>query len=365
MSVVKSGGLGCFRRNNTGFRVFRYSWGSSCAVLDTKGGVPIMRANRREFIKVAGAALVAPQISVQANANSGAGEAKAVLVDLPGCVGCRKCEFACQQAAGFEVPPIETFDDKSPFENHRRPEPAAWTVVNQYATPNSSQENIYAKVNCLHCVDPACASACLVGALEKRPEGPVIYDASKCMGCRYCMIACPFQVPTYEYGNALTPQVRKCTFCADRLDDNGGVPACVGICPRECLTYGKRSDLLTIAHDRIREQPEKYVDHVYGEFEAGGTSWLYLSNLPFEELDFVKMGTTAPHALTEAIQHGVFKFFVPPLALYALLGLIMHMTNNGTPEGSDSPRVRSVPQPAVSGQRVTCQPRQEEERVVV
>jgi Fe-S-cluster-containing dehydrogenase component len=249
-----------------------------------------------------------------------------VLMDIPNCIGCRKCEFACQQAAGFAVPPIETFDDKSVFEAHRRPHPRNYTTVNRFPNPIDPQRPIYVKANCLHCNDPACVSACLVGAFKKEPNGAVTYDAWKCMGCRYCMVACPFQIPTYEYDNALTPQVRKCTFCFDKVVQEGGVPACVRICPNDALIFGKRDELVALAHDRIRSRPDNYVDHVYGEHEAGGTSWLYLSGVPFEQIGFVQLGSLAPPRLTESVQHGIFKMFMPPLALYGLLGLVMWLT---------------------------------------
>jgi len=257
-----------------------------------------------------------------------------VLVDIPNCIGCRKCEFACRQNAGFECPPIETFDDKSVFETQRRPGPADYTVVNRFDNPGDAGKPAYVKANCLHCNDPACASACIVGAFQKQENGAVTYDAWKCMGCRYCMVACPFQIPAYEYDNALTPQVRKCTFCFDRVTKEGDVPACVKICPQDCLTFGKREELLKIAHDRIAAHPDRYIDHVYGETEVGGTSWLYLSSLPFEKLGFLTLGSTPPPRLTESVQHGIFKNFFPPLALFALLGLIMRLTKRQ--EGNES-----------------------------
>lgn len=299
-----------------------------------------MSYSRRTFLKtaaLAGGAAVGSGAQQAAGSSAEAADTQAdrmaVLVDIPNCIGCRKCEFACRQAAGFEVPPVETFDDKSVFAEHRRPGPGSYTTVNRFANPGNPEAPAYVKANCLHCNDPACVSACLVGALRKEANGAVVYDAWKCMGCRYCMVACPFQIPTYEYDNALTPQVRKCTFCFER-QAQGEVPACVKICPNDALIYGRRSELLTLARERIRVQPDVYLDHIYGEQEAGGTSWLYLSGVPFEELGFVTLGSAAPPRLTEAIQHGVFKFFVPPLALYGLLGLVMWLSKRGN--GVDS-----------------------------
>ncbi len=267
-------------------------------------------------------------------------DAFGVLVDIPNCIGCRKCEFACQKTAGFAVPPIETFDDKSVFATDRRPQPHAYTTVNRYPNPTDPAKPVYVKANCLHCLEPACVSACLVGALQKTENGAVVYDAWKCMGCRYCMVACPFQIPTYEYDNALTPQVRKCDFCAESRSKNGGVPACVKICPNDALIFGRRGELLKLAHEKIRDHPEMYIDHVYGEHEAGGTSWLYLSSFPFETLGFVQLASIAPSRLTEMIQHGVFKHWMPPLALYGLLAIIMWLSRRSTdpePGGPSQP----------------------------
>ncbi len=259
-----------------------------------------------------------------------------VLVDLTQCNGCRRCEAACKEAAGFEVPTEEELKDYSVFDENRPLSPDAYTTVNQFEGPQG--QPIFAKANCLHCIDPACASACIVNALRKEPEGPVVYDVWKCMGCRYCMVACPFQIPTYEYDNAFTPQVRKCTMCQNEGNPHkGGVPACVKACPKESLTYGKRSDLLKRAHEKIKDRPDLYIDHVYGEHEAGGTSWMYLSSVPFEEVGFLKVDEAAPPRLSETIQHGVFKHFMPPVAWCGILAMAMWMTKPENPGHGSTP----------------------------
>ncbi|MCO6435572.1 MAG: 4Fe-4S dicluster domain-containing protein [Phycisphaerae bacterium] len=291
-----------------------------------------MSINRREFLGrlgVLGAGAAAATVPA-GKALAAHGETDAdpmgVLVDIPTCIGCRKCEYACQEAAGFAPPPIETFEDKKPFEQYRRPRPDSYTVVNRFENPASEERPIHSKVNCLHCIDPACASACLVGAFHKEPTGAVVYDAWKCMGCRYCMVACPFQIPTYEYQKPLTPQVRKCNFCAPRIAKEGGVPACVAICPVDCMTYGRRSELLSLAREKIAASPDVYVDHVYGEHEVGGTSWMYLSSVPFEDIKFHAMGSGAPPILTETVQHAIFKHWVPPIVWAGILATAMWMT---------------------------------------
>lgn len=302
-----------------------------------------MIVTRREFLRKAGTAGVAGSVLATGTRPTHASSLRqvsedwmGVLVDIPNCIGCRKCEYACQESAGFTVPPIQTFDDKSVMAAPRRPTPKTYTVINAFPNPRNGQQSLYVKANCLHCNAPACMSACLVGAFEKQPDGAVVYDASKCMGCRYCMVACPFQIPTYDYDNALTPQVRKCNLCAHRVPDEQPVPACVEICPQQCLTYGKRTELLELAHDKIRRRPDLYVDHIYGEHEAGGTAWLYLSSVPFDQLAFPNLASTAPPRLTEAIQHGVFKHFVPPIALYVLLGIIMWLSRQDASESGES-----------------------------
>jgi len=141
----------------------------------------------------------------------------------------------------------------------------------------------------MHCLHPACVSVCTVGALSKTEEGPVVYDTSKCIGCRYCQYACPFGVPKFEWENPLG-LIGKCTFCADRLAD-GLIPACAEACPAGALTFGTRKQMLQEARKRIEQNPDRYIDHIYGETEGGGTSILFLSDIPFEELGFPTLGS--------------------------------------------------------------------------
>ena len=166
-------------------------------------------------------------------------------------------------------------------------------------------------------------SACIVGAFSRGPNGQVVYDPWKCIGCRYCMAACPFQAPAYEFNNAFTPQVRKCTFCFEQKTSQGKNPACVQACPMEVMTFGKRNELIDSAKNRIKKYPERYIPHIYGEHELGGTSWLYLSGIPFEKIDLPQFASKSIPSYTEPLQHAIFKYFIPPIALYGLLGLIM------------------------------------------
>lgn len=221
-----------------------------------------------------------------------------ILVDTTRCVGCRSCEEACAEAHGLPVPDI---DDDSVFEKERKTTPEQWTVVNRYETDDGDE--IFVKRQCMHCNQPACASACLVKAMEKTKEGPVIWNEN-CLGCRYCMTSCPFDIPKYEY-NSWNPRVRKCTMCYERLK-KGQQPACVEACPEDALTFGTRRELLEEAKRRIYQNPDDYVHHIYGEHEVGGTGYLYLAAVPFDQIGFrTDLGTTPYPEYTKDFLYGV------------------------------------------------------------
>ncbi len=307
-----------------------------------------MEINRRHFFKI-GSAMAAATLTTgkprPAKASQSAAptdKAMGCLVDTTLCVGCRKCEEACNERHHLPKP-VERFDELAVLEKERRMDETAYTVVNKYYPKNVGtltwrDRPEFVKFQCMHCNDPSCVSACIVGALTKQENGAVIYDPKKCIGCRYCMVACPFQVPAYEYHNALTPQVRKCTFCYQYVQ-KGGLPACAQVCPREVMTFGKKDELLDLARWKIKNNPGKYVDHIYGEHEVGGTSWLYLASEPFESIGFPKLGTKAPPRITETIQHTLFQYFAAPIILYATLGGIMWSTgfskNNKNKQDND------------------------------
>jgi Fe-S-cluster-containing dehydrogenase component len=295
--------------------------------------------NRRDFFKLAAAGTTTLAVGSAAADDippTDCSEYYGVLVDTVVCIGCRKCELACDQEHTKSGRRPESFDDKSVFDRHRRPDKDAFTVLNRFEDPDNPSKKYTMKVQCMHCNEPACVSACIVGALRKTSTGPVVYDAWKCIGCRYCMVACPFQIPAYEYDNALDPRVRKCTFCFERITEDHELPACVAICPNEALTFGTRQQLLDIAHYRIKSNPGVYVDHVYGETEAGGTSWLYLAPVDFKHTELPVLKADVIPSLTETIQHGIFKSFLPPIALYGLLGLVMHATRERDAAPSDA-----------------------------
>lgn len=198
----------------------------------------------------------------------------AILTDVTKCIGCERCVQACRLAN--ELPP------SIPFRwSHQKDGLAA----NRWCSIQRKEDHFVRKM-CMHCIDPACASACPVAALWKTPEGPVIYDQDKCLGCRYCMMSCPFGIPRYDWENSV-PFVRKCQMCYLNRTSKGELPACVEACPVQATIFGERDELLAEAHKRIKENPDKYMPHVFGENEVGGTSVLVLA--PFD-LDFLALG---------------------------------------------------------------------------
>jgi Fe-S-cluster-containing dehydrogenase component len=217
-----------------------------------------------------------------------------------------------------------------------------YTVVNRVHTGVVDEHGrpvpTFIKLQCMHCLDPACVSACPVGALTRKENGAVHYNASRCIGCRYCMVSCPFQVPCYEYEDPLTPRVRKCTFCFEQRLVEGKVPGCIGVCPVEALTFGPRSQLLEAARRRIQEDPGRYIQHIYGEKEVGGTGWLYLSGVSFDRLGLQKLPERPMPKLPETIQHGLYSFLWAPIVLFGALGGIMKLTERKARGGAAGER---------------------------
>lgn len=258
-----------------------------------------------------------------------------VLVDTTLCIGCRKCEEACNRRNHLPRT-AESFSDRDVLRAFRRPTENAFTVVNQFAgSPSPDQAGLaqtYCKVQCMHCLYPSCVSACIVGALTKSADGAVVYNSTICIGCRYCQVACPFEVPAYEFHVPLTPRVRKCEFCAEPAKGTGADPACAAACPTEALVFGRRADLIAMAKDRLKRRPDRYVNRIYGETEVGGTSWLYLTGRPVREVGLLALPDTPPPKLTEAIQHGIFEYGIIPVAFYGLLAGIMWFNHRKRPD---------------------------------
>ena len=265
---------------------------------------------------------------------------RTTLIDITNCIGCRACQVACKQWNEREGEETELLPQLG-FQNPATLSSKTYTLISFHEMENPRSpgglDSAFVMRRCFHCLEPGCVSACPTTALSRQADGPVTYEADKCIGCRYCMLACPWDVPTAEW-DKLAPKIDKCTHCADRADQplpiafNGkpmaadagkrfletiATPACVKACPADALRYGSRDEMLALAHQRIADRPGKYVDHVYGEKELGGTSVVYLSAVPFEKLGFPTFGEK-PYPKFTAAALGA----VPPavMAIGALLG---------------------------------------------
>ncbi len=262
--------------------------------------------DRRDFLKVSAVAATS-MIAGRGEASEPetAEEFVGVLVDTTRCIGCRSCEVACAKAHGHEVPDVES---DGALDSVRQTSEKQWTVVNRFSTQKG---DVFVKKQCMHCWQPACGAACLTAAMHKTRSGPVIWRSDKCMGCRFCMVSCPFDIPKFEY-HEWNPSIQKCDLCWDRLQD-GAKPACVSACPTDALMFGIKRDLMEIARVRIYNHSEDYVHQIYGEHEVGGTGWLYLAAVPFSELGFrTDLGTTPYPEFTRDFLYGV------PLVLFGL-----------------------------------------------
>jgi formate dehydrogenase iron-sulfur subunit len=211
---------------------------------------------------------------------------KAVLHDVTRCTGCMTCAEACARENDLREHVRCARFDRGPLSQER------------FTTVQRLPGGEFVRRQCLHCVEPSCVTACLVGALTKLDDGPVVYDADKCIGCRYCMISCPYHVIRYEWDTPL-PFVRKCDMCFDRPAG----PACVEACPHEATMYGEREELLRIAHERVAADPDRYVDHVWGEKEGGGTNVLYVSDVPLDAIFPAELGRESIPDLALPIAH--------------------------------------------------------------
>ena len=258
---------------------------------------------------------------------------KTTLVDITKCIGCRACQVACKQWNERDGEKTE-LQDQLGFQNPATLSSKTYTLIAFHELPDENAPGglryLFSMRRCLHCLEPACASACPTTALQRQPDGPVTYNSDQCIGCRYCIWACPWGVPTAEW-DSLAPKIQKCTHCADRsaqplpLSRNGlaltqfesnafqaniATPACVKACPADALRFGERNQMLQEARSRIAARPDNYVNHIYGEKEAGGTSVLYLSSVSFDKLGFPEVGTKSYPGLSRIALHAV-----PPAVL--------------------------------------------------
>jgi formate dehydrogenase iron-sulfur subunit len=196
----------------------------------------------------------------------------AILTDVTKCIGCLECVSACKEQNDLPMDHPRTWQKNDGLSS------VNWTSV--LHKPGDH----FVRKQCRHCLDPACASACPVGALHRTPEGPVVYDSNKCLGCRYCMMACPYGIPRYDWDSQV-PYVRKCIMCYDRIKE-GKQPACTEACPEKATIFGSREEMIEEARRRLAEKPDLYINKIWGEHDVGGTHVLYISDIDLGFLSY-------------------------------------------------------------------------------
>jgi Fe-S-cluster-containing dehydrogenase component len=301
-----------------------------------------MTISRRDLLKgaaVAGAVAVLPERAEARHAKEPSPDAVGMLFDSTLCVGCRACQTACKNANKLPADKVEAnggvYDAPADLNSTTK------NVIKSLPTSDGGQ--VFVKQQCMHCIDPSCVSACMLGALhkegeakrsiegEKKGSGIVLWDKLTCVGCRYCQIACAFNVPKFEWFEAF-PYIVKCELCRQRADPKKeGVlavanPACCEVCPREAVIYGKREELLAEAKRRIAKDPKRYGPKVYGEHDGGGTQVLYLAaaGVSFEQMGLPALGERSAAQFSESVSHAPYVMGVTPIALYAAMAFVIN-----------------------------------------
>lgn len=283
-----------------------------------------MGNSRRDFLKIVGftgaGLLAAPAMACASEVHTVNDEELGMLYDASKCVGCKACMSACKRVNGdygslsYEK---AKFDPDGLWDAPQDLSGSTRTLIKLFKETESRWS--YVKYSCMHCQKPSCVSVCPVSAMTKdKTTGVVDYNKNTCIGCRYCQVACAFNIPRFQWEKSI-PQIVKCDLCKNTNLRTKGISACAETCPTGAITFGKRKDLLAEAKTRLSDNPDVYIDHIYGEHEAGGTNHLYLAALPFNKLGLPDLKPEAPAEFSEKIQHTIYKGFIAPVALYGTL----------------------------------------------
>jgi len=287
-----------------------------------------MTMNRRTLLKGAAAvgagAAVSTATTVEASTRPVAPpDAVGMLYDATRCIGCRACVTACKTANNM---PGNLYDPPNDLSGDTK------NIIKLY---EGDGEKSYMKQQCMHCIDPGCVNACMIGAFKKREFGIVTWDKDRCIGCRYCQVACPYNIPKFQWDTAI-PEIVKCELCNHMLA-RGEEPGCCQACPKEAVIYGTYEELLADARQRIADHPERYFPagdpQIFGDTEGGGTQVLYLAGVDFEKLGLPVLGDDGIGVQSRNIQHGVYRGFIAPVALYGILGAVIWRNRRAAKKG--------------------------------
>lgn len=290
-----------------------------------------MTIDRRSLLKGlatagagAAAASAVPVEATEAPAEAPA-DAKGMLYDATLCIGCRACVPACKKANDL---PGNLYDPPNDLSGDTK------NIIKIY---QDEEQTSYMKAQCMHCIDPACARACMIGAFKKREYGIVTWDPDRCIGCRYCQVACPYGIPKFQWDTP-TPKIVKCELC-HHIVTKGGQPGCCEACPKEAVIYGDYRELLAEARQRIADHPDRYWPagdpQIFGDTEGGGTQVLYLAGVDFSHLGLPALGDEPAGERAATIQHAVYQGAIAPVALYGLLGVVMWRNRRANSKGEE------------------------------
>jgi formate dehydrogenase beta subunit len=241
-------------------------------------------------------------------------DAVGMLFDTTLCIGCKACVSACAEANDLEP---DTLRSDGLWQMPLTLNPQTKNIIQLYRSEDGAEQS-FVKRQCMHCVDPSCVSGCPFGALYKGEQGIVAWNGDLCIGCRFCEVACPFEVPRFEW-NRFNPQIVKCQLCDHRLP-TGAEPGCTEVCPTGAVIFGRRTDLLEAAHARLERSPDRYHEQrVYGEHEAGGTQVLYLSHVPFSAIGLPTLGAESLPTYASRYHSWLYAYMAFPIVLYGLL----------------------------------------------
>jgi Fe-S-cluster-containing dehydrogenase component len=302
------------------------------------------KQSRRDFLKVLGVTgaglLAAPAVcAASTEAHQVNNEELGMLYDATKCVGCKACMSTCKRVNGdygslsyeqAKFDPDKLWDAPQDLSGSTR------TLIKLFKEGDKRWS--YVKYSCMHCQKPSCVSVCPVSAMTKdKQSGIVDYNKNTCIGCRYCQVACAYNIPKFQWEKTI-PQIVKCDLCKNTNLLKKGISACAEVCPAGAIKFGKRKELLEEARTRLQDNPDKYIAKIYGEFEAGGTNHLYLAAMPFTKLGLPELKPEAPAEFSEKIQHTIYKGFIAPVALYSTLCFIAvkNMKRQGKHDKTDS-----------------------------
>lgn len=254
---------------------------------------------------------------------------KAILVDTTRCTACRACQVACKQ---WNQNSADKTVNTGSYENPPSLGANTWMRILFNEHYDGQMKWLFTKHQCMHCTDAACVEVCPSGATQHQTvalkDGSnlerVFTDEKKCVGCNYCRVACPFDVPGYGQKKR---GVWRCTLCVDRVSNampGFDIPACVKVCAPGTLSFGNRDELLLKAEARVAVLQKAGMKdaQIYGKNELNGLHYLYVLTSPPEAY-----GLPKEPKVPASVQ--VWKVLTKPFGGLAAIGLVAALVVNG------------------------------------